>query len=124
MQASRKETPGKPVIRDYPVRTLVEPWGIDLSRVAALRGACEIFAEICADFEECCATLQGLECTARNLARQADDYSEMRQLLAGEIQHCLLGVSPCQCCRRMETRTTPKDRKTAGPSPGLQEQAG
>ena len=60
MLASRKETTGEPPIRDSSIQSLIEPWGIDLSRIAQLRSECEIFSEICADYEECSAKLLSL----------------------------------------------------------------
>ena len=54
-------------------------------RIAGLRQESEVFREICADYEECCAQLLKLEKNSM-ASGQFRDYSEMRDQLERELQ--------------------------------------
>ena len=60
--------------------------GIEPGRIEKLRGESDVFAEIWADYEECCARLQSLEQKCASAAEKLHDYLEMR----GELERDVL----------------------------------
>ena len=76
---------------------------IDTGLIARLRGECELFREICADYEECCGKLLSLEQTGAAAGRQLHDYREMRDQLERDLRRCLEDPSACgKCWRRVD----------------------
>ena len=85
--------------------------GIESGRIAKLRGQCEIFSEICADYAECCARFHILEQECKATDERARQYAEMRDLLKQDITSCLAGVPPCRC-RQIQSRKTPESSRS------------
>ena len=106
MKASTKNHRGGCLPGDS-LRLLEEHLGIESGRIAKLRVECESFAEICTDYEECCAKLQSLERKGAAAAGQFHDYLEMRDQLERDLRRCLEDPAACRkCWRRVDqTRT-------------------
>jgi len=77
---------------DESLRLLEQHLGIEPGRIARLMAESEVFAEICADYEECCARLQSLEQRGARADAKLHDYLEMRDQLERELERYLKGA--------------------------------
>ena len=68
--------------------------GIEPGRIAKLRGESDGFAEICADYEECCSKLRSLKQNTVSAGMRVRDYEEMRDQLEWELERHLKGADP------------------------------
>jgi len=76
--------------------------GIQPALMARLIRECEPFREICADYEECCATLLDLEKKGAAVSGRVRDYVEMRDHLERDLLRCLEPTLPCGRCGRRD----------------------
>jgi len=77
--------------------------GIQPAVIARLTRECEPFREVCADYEECCATLLNLQRKGTAVNGRVRDYVEMRDHLERDLLRCLEPTPPCRsCARRVE----------------------
>ena len=67
------------------LRLLEQHLGVESDHLARLRAESGLFAEICADYEECCGKLQSLEQKGTAASRQIHDYQELRDELEREL---------------------------------------
>jgi len=104
MKASTESSGGAPPPGDN-LRLLEQRLGIKPSRAAGLKVECPIFFEICADYEDCCSKLLGLEQHGSAASRQAQDYREMRDELERELRRCLEDPAGCRTCQRRDDQS-------------------
>ena len=88
------EGSGKDSCLTAAILSLAQERGIETVLVEQWMEKCEIFREICADYEECCAQLVRLERKSAAASRQVRDYVEMRDQLERELLRYLEAGRP------------------------------
>ena len=89
------------------LRSFVRRRAIEPGQTARLLRESELFCEICADYEECCAKLLSLERKGADADREIHDYLELRDQLEQDLLRCLESTDPhCGRGERVEQTKT------------------